>query len=118
MNEAVESVGVRDGGTLRGRCAHAHPHCQDKLGMKGTSGTPVPASVPWDFTVRLGDVILDGSRGRIYPSDLSNYPLKTDTHLRSPSREAFITPRVLCETLSIGRQHKCKGKDNNKNCSK
>ncbi len=68
VNEAVENVIVRDDETLRGRCARAHLRCQDRQGVKEPSGTPVPASVPGDFTVGLdaagaGEGVR-GSRGR------------------------------------------------------
>ncbi len=56
VNEAVETV-VVDDGTLRGRCARAHLPCYDRQGVEVTSREPVPASVPGDFTVRLGDVM-------------------------------------------------------------
>jgi hypothetical protein len=52
VNEAMENVVVRE--TLRGRCAPAHLPCQDRV---VDNVTPVPALVPGDFTVRLGDVM-------------------------------------------------------------
>ncbi len=59
MNEAVENVSVRrnDDGTLRGRRTSAHLPCQDREGVNGTPGAPVPECIPGDFTVRLGDVL-------------------------------------------------------------
>ena len=54
MNEAIENVVVSDDERLRGRCAPAHLPCHD---MDVDDVTPVPALVPGDFTVRLGDVM-------------------------------------------------------------
>ena len=54
MNEAIENVLVSDDERLRGRCAPAHLPCHDS-GVDDV--TPVPANVPGDFTVRLGDVM-------------------------------------------------------------
>jgi hypothetical protein len=53
VNEAVETVVVRetDDMPLRGRCAHAHLPCQDRQGVEETSGTP--ARVPGAFVVDL-----------------------------------------------------------------
>ena len=55
MNEAVANVCVmtNDDGTLRGRCAHLP--CCDRGEMKGMDGVPVPASVPGEFVICLGD---------------------------------------------------------------
>ena len=52
MNEAIENGFVSE--RLRGRCAPAHLPCHDS-GVDDV--TPVPANVPGDFTVRLGDVM-------------------------------------------------------------
>ena len=60
---------VRDGGvsssairrerdvTLRGRRAQAHLPCKDNGVGEVTTGAPVPASVPGDFTVLIGAVL-------------------------------------------------------------
>ena len=55
VNEAIENVCVsKNDETLRGRCAPAHLPCCDS-GVDDV--TPVPANVPGDFTVHLGDVM-------------------------------------------------------------
>ena len=55
MNEAIENVCVRENDEmLRLGRAGARPRCHDS-GVDDE--TPVPALVPGDFTVRLGDVM-------------------------------------------------------------
>ena len=54
MNEAVETVVADSKMLLRLGRTPVRPRCHDR---QGGEGTPVPAAVPGDFTVRLGDVM-------------------------------------------------------------